>query len=160
MSRPVDNLDFWKERLSDAEKGFLHHSVYVANPHLWRFIEKNHRATIAREMTAKDRVLDAGCGYGRASEFLPADYTGVDFSPDFIAKAKELYPGKVFIQADLTDLPFVNKSFNWAVCISIKAMIKNNLGQEAWQAMERELKRVATKVLILEYEDPITYEVL
>jgi len=160
MGKPVNNLDFWKGRLQDAEKGYLHYSVYVANPALWAFIEKKHRETLNKYIAWDDKVLDAGCGYGRGSEFIPGEYTGVDFSPDFILKAKQLYPGKSFIKADLAKLPFEDHLFDWAVCISIKAMIKNNLGQEVWMPMEQELKRVAKKVLILEYEDPITYEVL
>ncbi|MCL5667334.1 MAG: class I SAM-dependent methyltransferase [Patescibacteria group bacterium] len=160
MKREVDKLEFWKERLDTAPAGYPHYSVYVANTTLWKFIEKNHQKIIKQHMTVKDKVLDAGCGYGRASEFLPADYTGVDFSPDFINKAKELYPDKAFIQADLKQLPFADNSFDWAVCISIRHMIVGNLGQDAWLPMQQELKRVAKKVLILEYEDSSIYEIL
>lgn len=105
------------------------------------------------------RVLDAGCGYGRSSVYFD-DYVGVDFSPDFIAKAKSKYPGKTFIQGNLKELPFKDKEFDWAFCISIKKMIIDNLGEEEWSKMQKELSRVAKKVLILEYEDPEPFEVI
>jgi len=160
MNRPINDLDFWKQRIEDAKKGYTHYSVYVANPQLWKYIENHHRKIIRQYIKMSESVLDAGCGYGRAVEFLPTRYTGVDFSPDFIAQAKENYPDKTFIQSRLEDLPFNDKDFDWAVCISIKYMIIGNLGVEAWEPMEKELKRVAKKVLILEYEDPTQYEVL
>lgn len=160
MSKPVDDINFWKGRIEEAKRGYDHYSVYVANLTLWKFIEKNHRAIIHQHIRKSDAVLDAGCGYGRAVEFLPTHYTGVDFSPDFIKLAKERYPDKTFIVSKLESLPFNDHDFDWAVCISIKTMIKNNLGEDAWLAMEKELKRVAKKILILEYEDPTQYEIL
>lgn len=160
MNRPVGDIDFWKGRIEEAKRGYEHYSVYVANPKLWNWILRNHMDLVNRLILPTDKVLDAGCGYGRASEFLPGDYTGVDFSPDFLAKAHDKYPDRVFIRSTLDATPFKDKQFDWAVCISIRAMIKGNLGAEAWNAMEKELKRVAKQVLILEYEDPTEYWIL
>lgn len=159
--KPVDRTEFWKERLEGAEKNkTLHYSVYIAHNTLWTYIGENHKAIIRVQIPQNSKVLDAGCGYGRASEFLPDNYTGIDFSPDFIAKARELYPNKKFIVGNLKKLPFGESEFDWAICISIKTMIANNLGESEWQSMEKELKRVAKQVLILEYEEPEIYEVI
>jgi ubiquinone/menaquinone biosynthesis C-methylase UbiE len=157
MSKPIDKLDFWKERIDTAVKE--HYSVYVVHEAGWKNILKEHLDIIQKEMGYTAKVLDAGCGYGRMSEYF-INYTGVDFSPDFIAKAKEKYPHKTFVEGNLKQLPFADVEFDWAFCVSIKRMVRDNLGDGEWDEMERELKRVAKKVLILEYEDPTVYEIL
>lgn len=150
--QPVDKIDFWKKRIDVAvDQGKEHYSVYLARTELWDKINAAHRAIILRECTGYS-VLDAGCGYGRISEWVE-NYTGVDFSPDFIGMAKQRYPGKRFIQADLKELPFADGQFNIAVCVSIRGMIIGNLGLTTWDEMERELLRVATKLIYLEYEE-------
>lgn len=148
MSKPVDQIDFWKERIDTAVKDYF--TVYVTSEVDWHRINKAH---VKHFEKMSGKVLDAGCGYGRNSIYFP-DYTGVDFSPDFIKMAKEKFPNKTFLEANLKALPFKDKEFDWAFCVSIKAMIENNLGEEEWKLMEKELRRVAKQVMILEYEDP------
>jgi 2-polyprenyl-3-methyl-5-hydroxy-6-metoxy-1,4-benzoquinol methylase len=47
------------------------------------------------------RILDIGCGNGRASELFPrADYIGIDFAKNFIDYAKERYPIRRFYLTD------------------------------------------------------------
>lgn len=148
MAKPVDTLEFWKERIDTAVKP--HYSVYVAGEGLWNAINKIHKEIFDKEISKDARVLDAGCAYGRwANNF--EHYVGVDFSPDFIVEAKRLYPKKDFLVADLKSLPFRDKEFDWSFCVSIKNMIVANLGVEVWQQMEKELKRVSKRVLLLEY---------
>jgi ubiquinone/menaquinone biosynthesis C-methylase UbiE len=154
MGKPIDKLDFWKDRIERADKSREHYSVYITRDDDWKYIWETHKEIIAREVSG--RVLDAGCGYGRMSELIEK-YVGVDFSPDFIAKAQKKYPEKTFIQSNLKKLPFKKNEFDWAICVSIRAMVKNNLGDPEWEAMEKELLRVARKVLILEYEEPKEY---
>lgn len=151
----VNSTQFWKHRIDTAQKE--HYSVYVTTEEAWKKIGEIHKNIIKQECGGK--ILDAGCGYGRMSEWVH-DYTGVDFSPDFIEIARLKYPDKKFMVADLEALPFKDKEFDWAVCISIKHMIEGNLGKEAWQKMETELKRVAQKVLILEYTEPERYWII
>jgi ubiquinone/menaquinone biosynthesis C-methylase UbiE len=88
------------------------------------------------------------------------NYIGVDFSPDFIDWSKKDNPNKEFLVADLKTLPFKDNEFDWAFCVSIKKMIEDNLGNQDWSKMQNELKRVAKKVLILEYEEPEKFEIL
>lgn len=160
MSQPVDKEWFWRQRLERAKREeYLHHSVYLAHPTKWEEICAAHETIIRRECAGQS-VLDAGCGYGRMSQWCTGQYFGVDFSPDFIDEAKRLYPGRQFEVGDLANLPFANAIFDVAVCISIKHMIVVNLGTEAWEVMERELLRVARRVLLLEYTDPDKYDIL
>lgn len=153
MSRPVNKTSFWKERLDSSER--IQDSVYVTVDGDWNRINRAHEEVLKPYVNKK--VLDAGCGYGRWSEFF-SDYVGVDFSPDFISKAKELYPDKKFMQESLDKLPFEDKEFDMAFCVSVKGMIVANLGEEVWQSMEKELKRVAKHLIFLEYTNPQEYE--
>lgn len=159
MSKPVDKLEFWANRIKTAVSE--HYAVYVANEVLWGRINKAHEKIIKELITNEDKVLDAGCAYGRSSVFFnPENYTGVDFSPEFIANAKKKYPNNDFMVGNLKELPFADKIFDWAFCVSIKKMVIDNLGEEEWLLMQKELKRVAKRLLILEYETPNEYEIL
>jgi len=157
MSKPIDRLDFWKKRIDEASKSREHYSVYVTKQDHWDLINKTHKEILLNNCSGK--VLDAGCGYGRWSELFE-DYTGIDFSPDFIAKAKSSYPDKNFIVGNLKELPFKDEEFDWSFCVSIKKMVMDNLGEAEWNLMQKELERVSKKVIILEYEDPEPFEII
>lgn len=152
MSKPVDKIGFWKHRIDTAQ--LEHYSVYLANPSLWKKINDIHERIIKKYIKEDDKVLDAGCAYGRSS-VLFNNYVGIDFSPDFIELAKKKYPNKKFLVGNLKELPFKDKEFDWAFCISMKNMIVGNLGKEQWDIMEKELKRVAKHILLLEYGDEL-----
>lgn len=151
MSKPVNKLDFWKDRIEYAKKGREHYSVFIANDSQWKDINDKHKEILEREIKTTDNVIDLGCAYGRSSEMVKGRYTGVDFSPDFIEKAKQKYPNKKFLVADLKKLPFNDKEFSIGFMVSIKAMIISNLGHDEWNEIEKECKRVCKKLLILEY---------
>ena len=153
--KAIDQHSFWKERIDNADRE--HYSVFICSDDEWNRIGQIHKDIIQKETSGK--VLDAGCGYGRASEWVE-DYTGVDFSPDFIELAKSKYPNKTFIQASLKGLPFKDNEFDFAFCISMKAMVVGQMGEKEWDLMEKELKRVAKKLLILEYGNPEQYWII
>lgn len=157
---PVNKEEFWKERLSVAKKqNKLHYSVYLARQELWDNILKEHLEIFNKEIKKDDKVLDAGCGYGRMAKYFD-DYVGVDLSPDLLVEAEMANPTKKFLLGDLAKLPFEDKHFDIAFCVSIKQMVVGNLGSEVWESIEKELKRVSKKLLILEYENPSNYEVI
>ena len=63
-------------------------------------------------------VLDAACGTGRHAAHLVErghQVTGVDSSPEMLAKARGRVPGS-FLAADLSHLPFPDGSFDAVVC--------------------------------------------
>jgi|TARA_R100001530_G_scaffold21901_1_gene17966 SAM-dependent methyltransferase len=159
-SKPVNKDEFWEIRLNAGVKlGRLHIAVYDTDPDDWERIGKAHQKLLS-EYGVEGQVLDAGCGYGRLSEWIQGDYVGVDLSFAFIEKARELYPNKTFFKRDLKKLEFDDKVFNWAVCISMKRMIIDNLGWEEWGKIEEELRRVSKNILILEYSSPFDHEVI
>lgn len=157
MRKTVNTLDFWKERIETATEE--RYSVYVTSPGDWSRLNEEHKKILDKE--AMGLVLDAGCGYGRwAQHFDPQRYIGIDFSPDFIALAKKRFTNHLFFRCRMEEIPFPNNYFDSAFCVSIKEMIVENRGEKAWKDIERELKRVAKKVIILEYTNPDKYEVI
>lgn len=159
MAKPIDKLEFWKERIDTAVSE--HYSVYVINEPGWKHIFEKHKEIIENLIPKDAKVLDAGCGYGRMSKlFSPENYLGIDFSPDFIEKAKSKYPEYSFEVQNLKELPYEDKEFDWAFVVSIKKMVMDNLGEKEWNIMEKNLKKVAKNVLVLEYESPDVYEIL
>lgn len=149
---------YWQRRIREAPADAFHHSIFKCNTDQWRRIEEKHREILANLITPTDSILDAGCGYGRLLTLMPPTWTGtyygVDLSPDFIDLARDRYPTRSFFVGDLRALgflPIVNRC-EWAVLISIRPMVKRNLGDDVWAEMEEELRRVARKLLYLEYD--------
>lgn len=154
----VTEDSFWAERLKKAGNNYKF-SVYETSELDWIKINEAHEYLID-QWKVGGKVLDAACGFGRWSEKFD-DYTGVDISQTFIDKARELYPNKKFICADIhRGLPFKDREFDWAVCVSLKDMLIREMGEEYWSSCLMELKRVSKKVLILEYSKKLEHEII
>jgi tellurite methyltransferase len=77
----------------------------------------------------KMRLLDAGCGWGRNSEyFIKNDFEiyGVDRSEEAIMNLKShlsewkaSYPKERFSVADLNEIPFPNNHFDFIICSAV-----------------------------------------
>ncbi len=67
------------------------------------------------------RILDVGCGTGRISQVVPqtAAYVGVDFSPELIEVAKDLFPEQHFLVADAFQLPYEDALFSVVLSIAV-----------------------------------------
>jgi SAM-dependent methyltransferase len=70
----------------------------------------------AMAVTAGDdaRVLDAGCGTGRMSQYLAergCSVEGIDLSPGMVAMARRNHRGLVFTVGSLTELPYPDGKF-------------------------------------------------
>jgi hypothetical protein len=166
VTEAIDNPDYWRTRLLLAQRtGHLHHAVFRCGKERWEEIARRHKEILARTIKGHDSVLDCGCGWGRLLELMPETwqglYLGIDLSPDFVSLGVENNPGKWFQVGDLKEAsklttgppprPFPDV-FDWAVMISVRPMIVRNQGQDAWDAMEREIRKVARQLLYLEYD--------
>lgn len=163
MSQMILDPNYWRQRLENVRKEGLplHHAIFKLNTSSWEAIEQKHREILAHHIKPTDKVLDVGCGWGRLLTLMPEDwrgcYIGVDVSPDFIALAKERHPNYHFITGDIRKwerswgLDETIK-MDWAVLISIRPMVQRNTG--VWSECEAAIRKVARKLLYLEY-DPL-----
>jgi len=67
-----------------------------------------------------DSVLDVGCGFGdfkswAVEQGVQLNYTGIDLSPDLLAKAKSRHADGIFLSGDLFDMDFEEQSFDWVI---------------------------------------------
>lgn len=157
MAEPILDPAYWRSRLQTAPYGCLHHAVFKCPKERWQRIEEEHRAVLAAQVEDTDCVLDAGCGYGRLLDLMPRTWTGgyigVDLSPDFVLLAQQRYQLRQFLVGDLRKLPFRDFEFDVAVLVSIRPMVRRNLGEAAWLEMQAELNRVSERLLFLEYDE-------
>jgi SAM-dependent methyltransferase len=73
---------------------------------------------IVQEYMNQRQVVDIACGNGRwLDRFAPVSYVGVDLNPAMLQRARLRYPTATFIEADMTELPFPDKSFEGAVSL-------------------------------------------
>lgn len=156
MTEPVNDPLYWKQCLVVAEE--RHHAVFKCDKAHWSEVGESHRKILQATILPNESVLDGGCAWGRLLKLLPKDWTGdylgVDLSPDFIDLARKENPGRTFIVGDLRAIPAHSQTYDWAILISIRPMVIRNLNEVEWKKMEDELKRVARKILYLEYDAP------
>ncbi len=78
-----------------------------------------HRRMLdAHRQFLQGNVLDCGCGTGVfASCFAPHQYTGIDISSAYVARARALHPQHKFLVMDASRMAFATHSFD-AVAIS------------------------------------------
>lgn len=157
MTEPIFETGYWRRRLQKNPKDEdLYKSVYICTADTWEEIGLRHKKVLAEKVGPQTTILDAGCGYGRLLTLLPEEwhgrYLGLDLSPDFVRLAKKIHRDFEFQQADLRNLNFLkDHSFDLGILISIRQMVISNVGIEAWEWIDRELRRVCKDILILEY---------
>lgn len=155
MSEPINDVSYWARRLREAKH--QHEAIFRCPLDRWQRIETRHREILAATIKDTDSVFDAGCGWGRLLTLLPATwyggYLGVDLSPDFIRLARAEHRPRQFAVGDLRNLDSRLCGYDWAILISMKHMVIRNLGQEEWDKMELALRRVAKRLLFLEYSE-------
>lgn len=148
-SKRTQDLEFWRERLRATDNPIN----AIGMGFDWEFVDSYHKPIVGRFIPTNAKVLDVGCGIGRnAGWFDDKFYTGIDFVPEFIEIAKKRHPTKTFEVRNLTEpLPYKDGEFDWGLLISVKVVIGPVIGWDKWEAIEKELRRVCKKVLILEY---------
>jgi SAM-dependent methyltransferase len=112
-----------RKRIVDRHRDSLTRHGYHPNALYWssreiQEIRFNMLAGIGIE--AGDSVLDVGCGFGDFKRWFEQsgrelEYTGIDLSPDLLREAKKRHPDVQFIEGDLFDMTFAEKSFDWVI---------------------------------------------
>ncbi len=107
-----------------------------------------------------ERVIDLGCGTGRVSVPLAESgvrVVGVDFSHASLRQAATKRPDAVFVQADLTKLPFKEGVFDRAVSCQVLEHLPD---AAAWRGAFVEAARVLRKegeIVLTAYHDAWTH---
>lgn len=73
------------------------------------------------ELKPSSKLLDLGCGNGRALDILKKyniNYTGLDLSENLIKLAKKKYPTYHFQIGDLLKTPFVDDTFDYVLSVA------------------------------------------
>lgn len=170
MAEDISNPAYWDVRASKPQtEGNEHQAVYICPRKTWMEIEGKHEQLLQKYIGDNTSVFDAGCAWGRLLDLLPptwnSHYLGVDLSPAFIDKARHLhlYPRRsmsvAFHVHSLLDLSAFyslmsdGPEYDLAVCVSIRAMVIRNSGHDVWHTMETEIRKVAKRILYLEYDE-------
>jgi SAM-dependent methyltransferase len=116
-----------------------------------------HRPELERWILAElprdaESVLDLGCGVGRTGFLLweqgiGTERVGIELSPDYVARARELGVYDRVEQADLSEGlgSYGDDSFDVVLCIDVLATLE----KEAAVRLIRESERVARKRVVL-----------
>lgn len=163
----VDKQDFWYERVLDTlVKGReLHTIIYDIDYARWREIQNSTAQVLKATIRYKDRILDAGCGYGAILDEgidKEYDYYGMDLSPILIDMGKRRYPRikDRLLVGDLRVTPFENKFFDWSVCRSFKDMYALYKKDDTWMQIQEELIRISNNILFINYDNVHLYEIM
>jgi SAM-dependent methyltransferase len=91
----------------------------------------------------EDLVLDAGCAYGRDTEYMKSkgySVKAIDLSPALIARARELYPEIEFAIADVRSTGFTDNTFEGIWCNATLLHLNDEDMTKALQEFKRILK--------------------
>ena len=103
IAEVVERYDLVSERFSDSRK----------DP--WSELD-----FLFDSLQSGERVLDIGCGNGRAFERMTSvDYVGIDNSERLVKIAEKRYPDREFIVADALNLPFSDHDFDRVYAIGL-----------------------------------------
>lgn len=84
--------------------GTDHRAFFYTDQGLYRRRLERAGQVLAPLLAPRNTVLDVGCGDGNLLELLPTcDYTGLDLVPEFVAHARERFPGRVFHVANIME---------------------------------------------------------
>lgn len=154
--KPHESPTFWAKRLAKAkrEDDPIWTAILSTTEDGWNAIQDHTTKVVSCLLRDGDKVLDAGCGIGSLVECLKAanllvEYRGVDYCPEMVAAAQAKYRLPFEIH-DIKELPYADDSFDWVVCRGLEGTAKTLVSLAAWARMEREMLRVARRLLLID----------
>ncbi len=123
--------------------------TYDKYPNLLLDIEE----PIVKKMIPKQirgKAIDIACGTGRYSKILKKlgiSVTGVDQSPAMLSQAKKKATGVKFIKGKITNLPFNQEHFDFAICALALTHIRPKSLKKAISEINRVVK-IGGKIII------------
>lgn len=120
-----------------------------------RFKPSILKVKLIKEVRAKDKILDLGCGNGLlVPEFIKKDafYTGVDISKELIKIARKKYPNTIFKVGDVTKkLPFKDKSLDWVFSFAVMHHLPNKKVRVKFLQEIKRVLKVGGKAIIVNW---------
>lgn len=118
-----------KHRDSLTRHGHSPHALYWSSREIQ---EKRFEVLAEVGIASGESVLDVGCGFGDLYHWLAVhgvqvNMTGVDLSPDLLARGRQLYPDMDFLCGELFDFDWPEQSFDWVV---LSGALNGQLGDE------------------------------
>ena len=158
MPEDIFNPQYWSDRLARAvAREQAHYAVFEGSKEKWEAGRLRQQALLRQHVNKYTSVLDVGCGWGRLLGIMPKEwegpYVGVDICPEFIDLARRAWPAHYFMCRDIRHLHPLERTYDLAVCCSIKPMVVRNAGAEVWRQIEGNLRKVARGILLLGYDD-------
>jgi ubiquinone/menaquinone biosynthesis C-methylase UbiE len=117
--------DHWRQ---SAQKFYDNEARYKKDPGHYRTLSRAyHKAADALALSPQSSILDLGCGCGEMAHALRdqvRSYCGIDISWDSLVVAQERNASSLFVQADMTALPFSTK-FDFAIAMTSLEFVYN-----------------------------------
>jgi len=112
-----------RKRIIDKHRDSLTRHGHHPNALYWssqEIQELRFRVLSQIGVQAGESLLDIGCGFGDMFGWLQRQgvevaYTGIDLSPDLIARGRQIYPQATLLNGELFDVDVPAKSFDWVV---------------------------------------------
>jgi len=144
--------------------GISHHYYDIVNqfPFTYGYYHKKELGYVMKivKMHNLKKILDVGCATGKNLNELRSVspnslFYGADFSFEMIEFARKQYPDMFFVQSDITNLGFKNKSFDLVYSLEVLEHLPNKL--EDVEKAIKELIRVTKPngVILFEFTNII-----
>ena len=104
---------------------------------------------LKRNISPKDKILDAGCGEGRFSKYFigdERDITSMDFSEEYVRLAKKNVGKGKFVVGSVTEIPFKDNSFDCIFSVDVLQHVPDL--KKALSEFHRVLKKGGKLIII------------
>jgi ubiquinone/menaquinone biosynthesis C-methylase UbiE len=102
---------------------------------------RGHATVLQQELSPlPSAILDVGCGTGALAGYFPASsYLGIDYSPTYVAAAREKHPQYRFAVGDAVQLPVADHSFDGVVISGVLHHMSNETAEKVLGEVARVL---------------------